>query len=164
MLVITCDLDAAGPVTAMILMIRSPMRDKIRIGFYLAAVVNLNIIWLSRGLSDSLGQVDPLFSSGGCFLVLVWGAAYFATARIYEYASLIVAVFAIEKAFYAGSWILWINEHKDRLEQLYSTDILAGFFFSIYGLVDTAFMLFFAWVAWRYRENFFWEMKKSEDV
>jgi len=42
------------------------------------------------------------------------------------------------------AWIIWHLENSRA--QLYSKDMFAGVFFSICGLNDFVFMLFFAWV------------------
>ena len=42
------------------------------------------------------------------------------------------------------AWALWQGQNS--LASLYANDLFAGVFFSIYGLNDLAFMLFFAWI------------------
>jgi hypothetical protein len=53
-------------------------------------------------------------------------------------------VFAVEKLVYVVIWTRWMLDNS--LSSLYSTDILAGIFYSIYGVNDFVFMLFFAWL------------------
>jgi hypothetical protein len=53
-------------------------------------------------------------------------------------------VFAVEKLIYVLVWVRWMSENS--LTSLYSTDFLAGVFYSIYGLNDFMFLLFFAWL------------------
>ena len=48
----------------------------------------------------------------------------------------------MEKLVYVVVWIMWFSENS--LAQLYSKDVFAGAFYSIYGLNDFVFMLFFA--------------------
>ena len=45
---------------------------------------------------------------------------------------------------YVVIWVMWLS--KNSLPELYAKDVFAGVFFSIYGLNDFVFMVFFAWV------------------
>jgi len=121
------------------------------LGFYIAAAYNLCIIVFSQGFSNSLGEVDPLFSPAGCVAVLLWGAAYFALSNRYAVAPAVALVFAIEKAFYGIHWLTWMSEHAGELSTMMEADILTGGFYAIYGVGDLAFMMFFGWVAWTWR-------------
>ena len=123
------------------------------IGFYLAATYNLCIIVFSRGFSESLGEVDPLFSSSGCVGILLWGAAYFALARRYSVAPAMALVFALEKAFYGLHWLGWMSDHASELTAMMQSDPLTGLFYAIYGAGDLGFMVFFGWVVWTYRSQ-----------
>ena len=127
--------------------------DRVALGFVVAALYNACILVFSRGLSGNLGAVDPLFGAGGCIGVLLWGAAYFALARRYDVAPAVAAVFCVEKAFYGVHWLRWMSAHGGELSSLVETDPLAGAFFSMYGVGDLVFMVFFGWVAWRWRHN-----------
>ena len=138
------------------------MRDKISLGFIIAATYNTFIIVFSRGFSNSLGEIDPLFSGDGCIGILLWGAAYFSLAGRYQVAPLAALVFALEKAFYAIHWAVWMSKNANKLGSMLETDVLTGFFYSIYGAGDALFMCFFAWVAWSYRENFFGTIETKE--
>ena len=123
------------------------------LGFYIAAAYNLCIILFSQGFSNSLGEIDPLFSPDGCFAVLLWGAAYFALANRYTAAPAVALVFAIEKAFYSLHWLLWMSENAGELSTMMEADFLTGLFFTIYGVGDLLFMVFFGWVAWMWRDR-----------
>jgi len=125
--------------------------DRISLGFGLAALYNVCIIVFSKGFSNDLGAVDPLFGPGGCIGVLLWGLAYLALARSYSTAPAVALVFAFEKLFYGCHWLLWLKDHSSELPAITESDPLTGSFFSIYGTGDLVFMVFFGWVAWRYR-------------
>ena len=56
----------------------------------------------------------------------------------------LAGAFAVEKVVYVVVWIMWHSGNS--IAQLYSKDVFAGVFFSIYGVNDFVFMLFFAWV------------------
>jgi len=53
----------------------------------------------------------------------------------------LVGAFALEKLVYVAVWAYWLSENS--LAQLYSKDLFAGAYFSIYGLNDFVFMVFF---------------------
>lgn len=123
------------------------------VGFSLAALYNLCIVVFSRGFSDVLGEVDPLFGPGGCVGILLWGMAYYALRNRYEQAPALSLVFCVEKLFYAAHWTLWMSAHAGELSSMYDADALTALFFTIYGAGDALFMIFFGWVAWRHRES-----------
>ncbi len=83
-------------------------------------------------------------SNFGLAMILVWGIAYVAAAPISDNVKWLAGAFAIEKLIYVMVWISWHSENS--LSKLFSKDLFAGAFFSIYGLNDLLFMLFFAWV------------------
>ena len=127
--------------------------DRVRIGFVLAALSNFGILASSKGLGDDLGAVDPLFGSSGCVGVLLWGAAYLSLAWRYDVAPAVSVVFCLEKAFYGFHWLVWMAAHSSELPALKAVDPVTGRFFSVYGIGDLLFMVFFGWVAWRWRHN-----------
>ena len=127
--------------------------DRISLGFGLAALYNVCIIIFSKGFSDNLGTVDPLFGPGGCVGVLLWGLAYLALARSYATAPAVALVFAFEKLFYGCHWLSWLKDHSSELAALTESDYLTGTFFAIYGTGDLVSMVFFGWVVWRYRDR-----------
>jgi len=103
-------------------------------GILAAAAYNFCILLVTKGLtSKSFFKVDPLFDRNGCVLVLVWGLAYLSTAWSYSHTPWTMAVFALEKAFYAAHWARTVRSLK-----LPKGDFLSTFFFSLYGLGDAA--------------------------
>ena len=129
--------------------------DRTALGFKLAALYNAHIVLFSKGFSEDLGAIDPLFSSAGCVAVLLWGAAYLTLANRYRVMPTLSFVFAIEKGFYALHWMVWMSDHANDISSLLNTDPLTGVFYAIYGAGDLVFMLFFASVAWKWRHNSF---------
>uniref|UniRef100_A0A7S3V268 Uncharacterized protein n=1 Tax=Aplanochytrium stocchinoi TaxID=215587 RepID=A0A7S3V268_9STRA len=127
--------------------------DYLKVVFYLAALFNSGVILVSRGFSEKLGEVDPLFSSDGCKCIVLWGMAYASIANRYDVVPLASLVFALEKFFYAKHWIVWTKEND--VNALIRKDPLTGLFFSAYGAGDAAFGIFFAYVALRFRQNMF---------
>ena len=119
-----------------------------------AGIFNSGILLFSKGLSDNLGEVDPLFNFGGCIGILLWGLAYASTAMSHEQTPATSLVFALEKLFYGAHWLLWLSAEGGKLPAMLKADPLTGAFFCLYGAGDLAFMAFFAYVAWKWRRNF----------
>ncbi len=130
------------------------MNDKrTRLGFLLAGLYNLGIIVFSRGFSNVLGEVDPLFGSEGAVLIALWGLAYMGLRDAYKAAPMVVGVFCVEKVFYAQHWAVWLAAEHGNLGDLFASDPMSAAFFSVYGLGDAAFAVFFGLVAWRHRRR-----------
>ena len=85
-----------------------------------------------------------VMSSFGLIMIMVWGLAYLAAAFTQANLKWFAAAFAIEKLVYVVCWVTWINSHS--LSDVYQQDLFAGIFYSVYGVNDAIFMLFFVWV------------------
>jgi len=123
-----------------------PKQKWIQYGFITAGAVNvLGIpVFCKFFTNDYLTQVDPkTFSNISLFTIILWGLAYIAVARHYEKVPAISAVFAIEKFFYTGVWFYWLWNNFGDLSGIYDRDWITGFFYSIYGLNDLLFGVFF---------------------
>jgi len=122
-------------------------RKLIKNGLIAAALINIGgVLVFSRAFTNvSINNADPVVMSNfGLLMIIVWGLAYLGAAAISSHIKWLVGAFAVEKLVYFVVWVMWLS--KNSLAPLYSTDILTGVFYSIYGLNDLAFMLFFAWV------------------
>ena len=118
-----------------------------RFGFRAAGLINIGgVLLFSRAFTnDAVNEADPVVMSNfGLLMVIVWGLAYISVAQSYEKVSWLSAVFSLEKLVYTAVWVLWIFNNE--LGTLYSKDLFAGIFFTIYGFIDFVFMLFFGWV------------------
>lgn len=118
-----------------------------RYGFIAAGLANIiGVLGSSRFLSnEAINQLDPVVMSNfGLVMILIWGAAYIAVAKNHAAVPLLAAVFCIEKLVYSVVWVQW--QLNNSLADAYALDFQAGVFYSIYGLNDIAFMLFFGWV------------------
>ncbi|EGU38093.1 hypothetical protein VII00023_19194 [Vibrio ichthyoenteri ATCC 700023] len=124
------------------------MNNKVmKLGFVLAAAMNIGgVLIFSRGFTNSvINQFDPVVMSNfGLLMIMVWGLAYLGAATIEGNITWLAGAFAIEKVVYVVAWLLWIS-HND-LSSVYQHDVFAGAFYTIYGLNDFVFMLFFIWV------------------
>lgn len=102
------------------------------------------VLVFSRAFTNvAINHADPIVMSNfGLVMIAVWGLAYLGTAAIHSNIKWLVGAFAIEKLVYVVVWVMWHSQNS--LAQLYSTDAFAGVFYTIYGINDFVFMLFFA--------------------
>ena len=120
-------------------------RKLIKIGLIAAALMNIGgVLVFSRAFTNvAINNADPIVMSNfGLLMIAVWGLAYLSAAAISSNIKWLMGAFAIEKLVYVVVWIRWHLESS--LAQLYSTDNFAGVFYTIYGINDLVFMLFFA--------------------
>jgi hypothetical protein len=122
-------------------------RTHIRNGFIIAGVMNIaGVLLFSRLLTNTvINEADPVVMSNfGLVMIAVWGLAYLGAASIGASVKWLAAAFAFEKLVYVLVWVMWHS--KNSVSAVFTTDLFAGVFYSIYGLNDFLFMLFFAWV------------------
>lgn len=102
--------------------------------------------------SPVVAQYYPsVFSDFGMVAIMLWGLAYIAVSGSYAAVPWLVAVFAIEKAAYVMTWLVWIKASTGALGAIYEQSFAAGLFYTVYGANDLAFGVFFAWVFVRVR-------------
>lgn len=125
----------------------------IKNGFILAALMNFSVLLFSRGFTNvAINEADPVVMSNfGLLMIIMWGLAYLSAATIGSNIKWVAGAFALEKLIYVVVWVKWILGNS--LETVYSADIFAGIFYSIYGLNDFVFMIFFAWVFLSYNRK-----------
>jgi hypothetical protein len=119
----------------------------VRNGFMLAGIMNIGGVLLFSRLftNTAINAADPVVMSNfGLVMIAVWGLAYASAASIGASVRWLAAVFALEKLVYVVVWIMWHS--RNSIATLVTTDLFAGIFFSIYGLNDFMFMVFFSWV------------------
>lgn len=122
-------------------------RSTISKGFIAAALFNVGgVLTFSRFFTNStIPDVDPpVMSNFGLLMIVVWGFAYLSVSKSYDKVKWLVAVFAIEKFIYGFVWTKWI--HNNDLSAVYARDTMAGIFYTIYGINDWVFCLFFSYV------------------
>lgn len=121
------------------------MHQKFRkAGFISAAMMNIGgvLIFSKLFTNTAINHADPIVMSNfGLLMIMIWGLAYLGAASIETHMKWLAGAFAIEKLVYVIVWLIWLSEN--RLAPLYSKDFLAGVFYSIYGLNDLIFMIFF---------------------
>jgi hypothetical protein len=125
-------------------------KNLIKSGLIAAGLMNIGgVLVFSRAFTNSaINSADPVVMSNfGLLMIVVWGLAYMGAAAITSSIKWLAAAFAVEKLVYVAMWLAWHSSNS--LTQLYAKDLFAGVFYSIYGLNDFVFMLFFAWVFFR---------------
>ncbi len=123
------------------------MNNKIKLSFIISGLCNIiAVLVLSRFFTN---EFIPKYDSSamsyfGLVMIIVWGFAYIAVAKDYEKVKWLVAVFAVEKLIYAIVWINWRVQND--VSAIFNEDAMAGFFYSVYGINDLIFFVFFSYV------------------
>jgi hypothetical protein len=123
------------------------MNNLITKGFKLAGILNISgVLMFSRFFTNrAIYDTDPnAMSKFGLLMIIVWGLAFIASSKKHKDLKWLVGVFAIEKLVYSIYWTFWIL--KNDLIPIYQQDLMAGFFYTVYGLNDWLFFLFFTFV------------------
>lgn len=123
-------------------------------GLVAAALMNIGgVLLFSRAFTNTaINHADPVVMSNfGLLMIMVWGLAYLAAAMIESSTKWLVAAFALEKLVYVVVWVGWLSGNS--LASLYTGDLFAAVFYSIYGPNDLVFMVFFAWAFWVQRSE-----------
>lgn len=128
--------------------------NQIKLGFIAAAIMNIGgVLIFSRCFTNSvINEMDPVVMSNfGLLMIMVWGLAYLGAANVVTGIKWLAGAFALEKLVYVIAWTLWFSHNT--LRAVYEKDLLAGAFYTLYGLNDLIFMLFFAWVFLTHRTS-----------
>src|SRR5690606_14331852 len=115
--------------------------------FFFAGLSNiLGVLIFSKFFTNEvMMEAQPMVMGHfGLIAIILWGLAYIAVRQNYASVTWLLAVFVIEKLVYVLVWLSWLFTNS--LSGLYDQDIFAGLFFSIYGLNDLLFGLFFGYV------------------
>jgi hypothetical protein len=112
-------------------------------GFVIAGLMNMAVLVFSRFFTNSvIPESDPVVMSNfGLLMIVVWGLAFISVARNYHSVKWLVGVFAIEKFIYGFIWIKWMLNNN--VLDVFAKDKMAGIFYSVYGLNDWMFFIFF---------------------
>ena len=115
-------------------------------GFILAGIMNCSVLLFSRGFTNKIiNTYDPdVMSNFGMVMILIWGLAYISVAYKFQNVKWLVFIFAIEKLIYGCVWLQWITTND--VSKVYDEDKMAGMFYSIYGINDWLFCVFFLYV------------------
>lgn len=115
-------------------------------GFIIAGLMNFSVLIFSRFFTNTtIPEFDPeVMSNFGLLMIVLWGLAYMSVAKNHQNLKWLVAVFAIEKFAYGFNWIRWLL--KNNISEVFDKDAMAGVFYSIYGVNDWLFFVFFLFV------------------
>lgn len=127
-------------------MTRTLKSDTITKGFIIAGLMNMSVLVFSRFFTNSvIPESDPnVMSNFGLLMIVIWGFAYISVAKNYHNVKWLVGVFAVEKIIYGIIWIKWMLANN--VSDIFSKDKMAGVFYSIYGVNDWVFFIFFLFV------------------
>jgi len=109
--------------------------------------VNIDgVLVFSRVFTNAaINHADPIVMSNfGLLMIVAWGLAYLDAATIHSIIKWLAGAFVLEKLAYVAVWVGWMIENS--LASVYAIDLFAGIFYSILGLNDFVFILFFAWL------------------
>lgn len=112
-------------------------------GFIIAGLMNATVLIFSKLFTNStIPEFDPqVMSNFGLLMILIWGLAYMSVAKKYYQVRWLVGIFVIEKLIYGFIWTNWIINNN--VYEVYKKDVMAGLFYSIYGINDWVFFIFF---------------------
>ena len=112
-------------------------------GFILSGLMNISVLIFSKFFSNTVfAEFDPVvLSNFGILMIVIWGLAYIAVAKSFHQVKWLVAVFAIEKFIYGFVWTKW--HLNNNVADVFAKDTSAGIFYSIYGINDWLFCIFF---------------------
>lgn len=113
-------------------------------GFILSGMMNIfGVLIFSRLFSNPvIPEVDSqAMSNFGLVMIVIWGIAYISVSKKFYEVKWLIGVFVIEKIIYAVHWTNWIATNN--LSEVYSKDKMAGIFYTIYGVNDWLFFVFF---------------------
>jgi hypothetical protein len=117
--------------------------------FYLAGIINIlgTLIFSKFFTNNNLTEIDPLvMSKFGLIMVMVWGLAFISIATNFNNNRFLIGVFTLEKLAYVIAWCSWYFNKDYSFKSIFEKDFLTGVFYSLYGLNDLFFLLFFAFV------------------
>ena len=112
-------------------------------GFVIAGLMNMAVLVFSRFFTNPIiPESDPdVMSNFGLLMIVVWGLAYISIAKNYHNVKWLVGVFAVEKLIYGFIWTKWMLNNN--VLDVFAKDIMAGMFYTIYGVNDWMFFIFF---------------------
>jgi hypothetical protein len=119
------------------------MSEKLYLGFILAGVYNFSILIFSKLFTNDLGKYDDLFNFNGVIMVILWGMAYISIYKNFRQVPFLNFVFFIEKMYFVIKWVTWMGKNSNNLNNIFKDDILTGIFYTVYGIGDFVFGIFF---------------------
>ena len=119
-------------------------KEFIKKGLYLSGIMNISgVLIFSRFFTNKvINEADPVtMSNFGLLMIVVWGLVFLAIVPKWENLKWVIGVFFIEKIIYGLTWSKWIMSND--LSSVYKEDMMAGIYYTIYGLNDWLFCIFY---------------------
>ena len=106
----------------------------------------LGVLILSRLFTNEvmMNTQPEVMGYFGLISIILWGFAYIAVHTNYDKVPWLIVVFTVEKVIYVSVYLKWFMSHS--LSEVYDQDMFAGIFYTIYGLNDFIWMVFFSYV------------------
>lgn len=113
-------------------------------GFIISGLMNMSVLLFSRLFTnETIPEFDKtVMSNFGLLMIVIWGLAYISIAKNFHSVKWLIGVFAIEKFIYGCIWTNWILNNT--VSDVYKKDLMAGIFYSIYGINDWLFFVLFS--------------------
>jgi hypothetical protein len=119
-------------------------KELITTGFIFSGLMNIfGVLIFSRVFTNSIIQEfdKQAMSNFGLVMIVVWGMAYISVSKSFYKVKWLIGVFAVEKFIYATHWTNWLLNNS--LSDVFEKDKMAGLFYTIYGVNDWIFFIFF---------------------
>ncbi len=116
-------------------------------GFVLAGLMNIfGVLIFSRIFTNAvIPEFDnQAMSNFGLLMIVLWGFVFIAVSKYFQNLKWLIAVFTLEKLIYAAHWTKWMTTNN--LTDVFEKDKMAGIFYTIYGINDWIFFVFFLFV------------------
>lgn len=123
-------------------------------GFIFAGLSNIfGALLFSRLFTNEvmMNSQPDVMGYFGLIAIILWGLAYIVVYKSYAAVPLLLLVFVIEKLAYVVVWFKWLSTHS--IATVYEQDMFAGIFYTIYGLNDLLFGIFFAYVFFKLKSS-----------
>ncbi|MDB2384851.1 hypothetical protein N9V96_00065 [Polaribacter sp.] len=119
-------------------------KELITKGMYLSGITNIaGVLVLSRFFTNKvINNADPVVMSNfGLLMIVVWGFVFLAMASKWQVLKWVIVAFVIEKFIYGFVWTKWLMNND--ISSVYEEDTMAGIFYTIYGINDWFFCVFY---------------------
>ena len=116
-------------------------------GFISAGLMNIfGVLTFSRFFTNAvIPEFDnQAMSNFGLLMIVLWGFVFIAVSKNFQNLKWLIAVFILEKLIYATHWTKWITTNN--LADVFEKDKMAGIYYTIYGINDWIFFVFFLFV------------------
>ncbi|TVZ51448.1 hypothetical protein [Dokdonia sp. Hel_I_53] len=119
----------------------------IKKGFIAAGLSNIvGVLLFSKLFTNQIlmNQDPEVMGAFGLVMIMFWGLAFIAASDKFQSLRWLVGVFILEKISYVIAYVIWFSNNS--ILEVYEKDFFAGIFYSVYGLNDFIFFLFFSYV------------------